>query len=339
MIHVENIEDREIWEKFLLSQKQQPFFQSWGWGELNEKLHNRIFRLGVYDPSGAGLVGICLAIDIKAKRGHFLHLRHGPVLKIFQSKYFDPLIFYIKKLAKDVGADFLRVSPIVADDEKTRKFFKRRGFHNSPLHRMDAEDCWVLDLDKSEDQLLTGMRKTTRYLIRKGEKEGVVAALAKDTKDAQIFAKLYHKTAHKHGFLPHRGIIEEFELFKKENIAELFLAKYKNKTVAGALIVFYGDSAIYHHGASDPKYDNLSPSYLLQWEAIREAKRRSKKLYNFWGIAPENKPNHPWAGLTLFKKGFGGYAKSSLHAQDLPLTPKYWFTSTLETFRRLTKGY
>ncbi|GAI33015.1 unnamed protein product, partial [marine sediment metagenome] len=26
-------------------------------------------------------------------------------------------------------------------------------------------------------------------------------------------------------------------------------------------------------------------SYLLQWEAIKEAKNRGCKLYNFWGIA------------------------------------------------------
>lgn len=336
MIHIKNIEDRKTWEKFLLSQKKQPFFQSWEWGELNKVLQNEIFRLGIFD--GKKLVGICLIINIRARRGHFFHLRHGPVTK-FNARYFDSFLSEVKKIARSLGADFLRISPVVDDKKKVQEFFRRRGFRNSPLHRMDAEDCWVLPLDQSEDETLRNMRKTTRYLIRRGEKEGVVVTRAENQGDAKTFARLYHKTAHKHGFLPHRGIVEEFELFKKENIAELFLAKYKKKTVAGALIVFYGDSAIYHHGASDPKYDHVSPSYLLQWEAIREAKRRGKKLYNFWGIAPENKPNHPWAGLTLFKKGFGGYAKSFLHAQDLPLTSKYWLTWALETTRRLTNGY
>ena len=162
---------------------------------------------------------------------------------------------------------------------------------------------------------------------------------AQSSKDAKVFSNIYQKTAYKHGFLPHRGIVEEFEIFKKDNLVELFLAKYRGKTAAAALIIFYGDQAVYHHGASNPKYDRLSPSYLLQWEAIKEAKRRGKKVYNFWGVASEDKPNHPWAGLTLFKKGFGGRPESSLHSQDLPLTSKYWFTWSLETLRRITKGY
>jgi len=66
-------------------------------------------------------------------------------------------------------------------------------------------------------------------------------------------------------------------------------------------------------------------AYLLQWEAIREVKSRGCKLYNFWGISDERR-NHPWAGLTLFKKGFGGFSKEYLLAQDLPLRPFYWLS-------------
>lgn len=337
MIHVTEVTNKNEWEHFLLSQRYQPFFQSWYWGELNKKLENKIVRLGIFD--GKRLVGICLAIDIKARRGHFLHLRHGPVLSPFQAKYFDPFLSQVQSIGKEVGADFLRVSPVVEETGRMREFFKQRGFHESPLHRMDAEDCWVLDLDISEEELLMNMRKTARYLVRKGEKEGIIVVRAEDVADVKKFSDLYQKTARKHGFLPHRGIVEEFELFKKDNLIELFLAQYKKKTVAGALVIFYGDQAVYHHGASDPKYDRLSPSYLLQWEAIKEAKRRRKKLYNFWGVAPADKPNHPWAGLTLFKKGFGGRAESSLHSQDFPLTGRYWLTWGLETLRRLTKGY
>jgi lipid II:glycine glycyltransferase (peptidoglycan interpeptide bridge formation enzyme) len=61
--------------------------------------------------------------------------------------------------------------------------------------------------------------------------------------------------------------------------------------------------------------------------------------YNFWGIAPEGKKNHPWNGLTGFKKGFGGEAHEYLHAQDLPCSPLYILPKTIETIRRIKKGY
>lgn len=336
MLKIKKIEDKRIWEKFIASQKRQPFFQSWNWGEVNKALNSKIFRLGIFDD--LKLVGVCLIVEIKAKRGYFFHLRHGPIIADFKSKYFDFFLKYVKVLASERGVSFLRISPLLENDSKM-SFFKKRGFRESPIHRMDAEDCLVLSLDESEENLLKGMRKTTRYLIRRGELSGLKVEKAKNKSDIKIFLTLYKKIAQKHGFLPHRGIMEEFEIFKKDNLIELFLAKYKKKTVAGALVVFYGNQAVYHHGAQDSRYDRLSPSYFLQWEAILEAKRRGKKLYNFWGIAPEDKPNHPWAGLTLFKKGFGGQREEFLHSQDLPLSSKYWLTWALESFRRVTKGY
>ena len=64
---------------------------------------------------------------------------------------------------------------------------------------------------------------------------------------------------------------------------------------------------------------------MLQWEIIKEAKRRGCKLYDFWGyIDPKASPKHPWAGPTLFKMGFGGRAYEYVKTQDLPLSKKYW---------------
>ena len=70
---------------------------------------------------------------------------------------------------------------------------------------------------------------------------------------------------------------------------------------------------------------------------IQEAKKRGCTLYNFWGVSPDNKPKHPWAGLSLFKKGFGGFEETYLHAQDKPLTKKYWLNYIIETVRRLKR--
>jgi lipid II:glycine glycyltransferase (peptidoglycan interpeptide bridge formation enzyme) len=80
-------------------------------------------------------------------------------------------------------------------------------------------------------------------------------------------------------------------------------------------------------------------NYLLQWEAIKEAKKRDKSIYNFWGIAPDTKRRHPWQGLSLFKKGFGGRLVEYLHAKDLPLSPLYFATYCYETLRKWKKGY
>ena len=66
---------------------------------------------------------------------------------------------------------------------------------------------------------------------------------------------------------------------------KVFTASRRGQPLASAVIVFYGNSAFYHHGASIPS--KIPAAYLLQWEAIREAKRRGHRFYNFWGVVKE----------------------------------------------------
>ena len=113
-------------------------------------------------------------------------------------------------------------------------------------------------------------------------------------------------------------------------------------------MVFWQNMGFYHHGASLSKYKNVPVSYLLQWEAIKEAKRKGCQIYNFWGIANEKSKiknqkskinkKHPWWGLTLFKMGFGGYKKEYVRTQDLLLSSRYYLTYIFEKLRRIKRG-
>ena len=71
---------------------------------------------------------------------------------------------------------------------------------------------------------------------------------------------------------------------------------------------------------------------------LKQARKRGCKIYNFWGITPTDSPRHPWAGLTLFKKGFGGYKKEYVKTQDLPLSGQYWINYLVERIRRSKRG-
>lgn len=330
------IENKNEWESFLLSQSNQPFFQSWNWGQVQERVGNKVFHFGLYEKKK--LIGICLGVLVNAKRGRYLHLRHGPLLSNFE-KQLNPFLAEIKAQAKDLNVDFIRMSPLLEQTGFDINFLKQRGFRNAPIHNMDAENAWVLDLDNEESELLAGMRKTTRYLVKKAQTLPIVVAKSTEKNDFAKFMKLYETTSRRHHFIPHRGVEEEFDIFSKDKQALLFLARYKGKVLSGALIIFYGNCAVYHHGASSDEFREIPAAYLLQWEAIKEAKRQGKKFYNFWGVVPPEKPHHPWQGLTLFKTGFGGRRVNFVHAQDLPLTIGYWKTSAIETVWRIRRGY
>lgn len=339
MIHREEIADKNLWEQFLC-QKQisyYPFFQSWEWGEVQRKLGFPIQRLGLYD--GKKLIAVCMFVEVRAKRGFYIHLRHGPVVFPFSEDILAAFLDQIITIAKEKGASFVRVSPLIEEKNLPELFWKKFSAIISPIHRIDAEICWILNIFKSEEEILKNMRKTHRYLIKKSQQSNIEIIQTKNVSDIKHFIPIYNELSHRKHFVPHKGISQEFEEFSKGEKEILMLAKYQQKYIAGALIAFVGNMAIYRHSASLEEYKNIPASYLIQWRAILEAKKRGLSWYNFWGVAPLEDKNHPWFGLTLFKTGFGGNLLEFIHARDIPLSYKYYITYLIEYIRKKQKGY
>ncbi|MCJ7805146.1 peptidoglycan bridge formation glycyltransferase FemA/FemB family protein [Patescibacteria group bacterium] len=331
---VKTIENKEIWEKFVLGHNPQTFLQSWNWGETNKAIGKKIFRIGIFKNSQ--IVAVYLVIEEKAKRGPHLVIPGGPILDWEDKKLVRFVVGAIYSLAKEEGAWFVRIRPDVLDSEKAQKLFSELGFVAAPMH-LHAENTWVLDITADEEALLRGMRKTTRYLIKKSLKTELVLEETTDLGSSSLLSRLQNETVTRHGFVgfPEELFKAQLKAFGKDNQARMFVCRYKGRALAAAIIIFYGDSAYYHHSGSTSKYSEIPSSYFLQWQIIREAKKRGCKYYNFWGIAPGDNPKHRFAGVTLFKKGFGGQKIDWLHARDLPVSLLYWFTHCFEVFRRV----
>ena len=296
----------------------QTFLQSTEWGELQKKLEYKIFWIKSDHDQ-------ILSIFINSKRGRFLFVPHGPIIN-------KDLLNNLLIIAKKNNCAFIRYAPLINKTNDNQLLFSNLGFRRAPIH-MHAEDVWVLPIDKPEDQLLTEMRKTTRYLIKKATKDKVIIAKRTDIGAVDDFYKIYLETAKREHFVPFSKdyITHEFNSFNKTGNA-LFL--FGNNTAA-ALILFTKSTGFYHQGASI--HTKIPVTYLLQWEAIREAKKRGCVFYNFWGISPNDNPKHPWHGLTQFKQGFGGHMINFLPTLDLPLSPKYYLTYLYETILRLKR--
>ncbi len=329
------IDQENEWETFLSNHGPTAFFQSWLWAGVQHKLGAVVWRYGIY--KGKILQGLALVVKVVARRGVFLQIRHGPVLDRQDKKLWQWFLQEMKTLAKSQGAWFIRLNPLIENSIDNQVFFYSLGLIPAAIHAMDAEYTWVLPLEKSEEELLAGMRKTTRYEIRRALGLGVTVKKTTDPGELKHFLTLYDTTTKRQDFIPNRGIVEEFGIFSKKGKALLLLGSYQGKIQAAAIVMFCGKQAIYHYGASIPSTTGVS--YLIQWEAIREAKKRGYLLYNFWGIAQHDKQNHPWRGITLFKTGFGGHVNESIHAYDLPVSLYYIIPRCIEVWRRWRKGY
>lgn len=337
-INIKTIESRDVWEKFVNEYEPHTFLQNWEWKLSQEIMGNKTFNLGIYN--GDKLIGVAFVYKISARRGSFLFCPHGPLVNDDKENAYKEFFAFIKKMAKEEKVDFIRISPLEIKTEKICNLFKQSGFRDAPLH-MHPELAWILNIEPSEEKLLKEMKKRTRYSINKAEKDGVELISSTELKDLDAFYDVYMETANRQDFVPFSKeyIRKEFDIFGKENKILIFFAKYQGEIIATAMIIYSNGSGFYHHGASTRKHSNITASEFLQWQAIREAKKRGMKLYNFWGVAPDDAPNHPWIGLSRFKKGFGGFEEAYVHAQDFSVTMKYWLNYIVETVRRIKRKY
>jgi lipid II:glycine glycyltransferase (peptidoglycan interpeptide bridge formation enzyme) len=335
---VREVTNKEIWEDFSLNVSPNTFLQSWDWGEFNATFGRKIWRLGLFEREQ--LIGICLLIKYPSRFGSYLYTPRGPILSWKNWNEFDCLFAKIKEIAKEEAAIFIKTDPLLPIEESVSREFKKRNFVSAETF-IQVEDAWLLPLDRSEEELLADMRKTTRYLIRAEEKQDITIEQSNKNEDAKAFVDLLYATATRKGFVNHpkEYYLKQFEILGAEDQEKIFISRRSGKVQAMAIIAFYGDSAYYLHGASLPAEKGSSVGYLLQWEAIKEAKRRGCKYYNFWGVVKDKHfhPGHPWHGFSLFKRGFGGFKYSYIRAQDFPLSSKYYIYRAAEKARRLIR--
>ncbi len=329
------------WEEFLLRQPYTLFVQSSWYGQFYETLGESAWIFGIYENNQ--LIGGSLVVSTHAKRGDFLYLPYGPILPEGREGELLPVfVSTLTAFAKEKKYAFIRMSPFLEETDATKVLFKQNGFRNAPMHIL-AETTWLLDISKSEEELLASMNKNHRNLIRRCEREGVRVTHSADQAGLSDLNTLLDHTAIKHHFVrfSKNYLEKEFHAFAPSNSVEIFRSYLPDGTLdAAAEFMFFGNMACYRHSASLNLDHKLPTSYLIQWEAIKEAKRRGIVWYNFWGIAPPNAANnHPFRGITHFKTGFGGFQKDVLHCQDLPLSPWYWLNWAVETIRRQKRGF
>lgn len=337
---VREITDKNVWENFSLRSSPNSLLQSWNWGEFNKALGRRIWRLGVFKDNN--LVAIALVIKQPTRLGSYLYCPRGPIFDWQDPKILDPLIETVKKLASKEGCIFIKIEPPIEESSENQEIFSTRSFKRASTF-VQVEDAWLLPLDKPEEQILTEMRKTTRYLVKHEPMQGIKIEVSNNAEDAKAFADLLLSTARRKGFAEATHtrdyFLKQFAVLSADDQQRVFIAKKGKRVLSMALVAFYGEMGYYLHAASNPKQKE-SVGYSLQWEAIKEAKRRGCKYYNFWGVVKDKyfKPTHPWYGFSLFKKGFGGFRYTYLRAQDYPLNYKYYLYRSAEKARNLWRG-
>ncbi len=318
---------------------EKTFLQTSKYAKFREKMGEKVFLFGLFD--NEKLIGIALIQKIEAKRGTFLHVPHGPLLKAEGGRQKEELIkWFLKKyveLGKSEKCDFVRISPLIEGDSAIEKLFYEQKFRSAPVHLVNPEKTWTLDITKDAEEILAEMRKSTRYEVRRIEKVGIKTKMGNSSEDLKIFWDLHTETVKRQKFVPFSKKSTEIELEVFGDDCQIFSASVEGAYQSSSIILFDKNAAYYHQGAS--VYSKLPVAHATIWSAILEAKKRGCQEFNFWGVCGEEEKNHPWYGLSRFKRGFGGEERNYCHVQDYPITWKYWLNYAIEKYRKWKRNY
>lgn len=293
--------DADEWDAFVRRASfPHEFLESWAWGSFQEQTAKRVERLVVHRDGATVAVALLVPHTTRLRKSFFLVPR-GPVLDPRLSEddergVWRELLASIDHV-RSADTMFLKTEPNCRPPADL-------GLEpGTPVH---PELTLLLDLRKSEDELLADMHPKTRYNIRLSERKGVEVRWSRSPEDLEAFLSMLQATARRQGIgvFPsayYRTMVRTFG-----DAVEVAVACLREAVLAGAIHIRFGDTVTYVHGASASEHRELMAPHFLHWQTIRRAKNAGALHYDFFGIAPEGSVDHPWNGITRFKLGFGG---------------------------------
>ncbi len=252
----------------------------------------------------------------------------------------------LQKIGKEENCIFIQLEPNIGiNTSEVAEWTPRRWKHlnlQSSFHPLFTKYTFILDLTKSEDELLKNMHPKTRYNIRIAQKHNVEVVEDNSDKAFETYLRLTRETTKRQGFYAHteqyhRLMWKTLQPKMEDNklTAHLFLAKYNGEVLVAWILFVYKDTLYYPYGASSNEYRETMASNLMMWTAIKFGKKLGLKKFDMWGALGENPdPKDPWYGFHRFKEGYGPKLVEFIGSYDLVIQPfLYQFYKVLDTFR------
>lgn len=294
--------------------QETEFLQSEDWLVFQEAAGKKTVRFSDGDFSANGIIHELPVV------GKYLYVPRGPVVGIGnpESGIRNVMWKFLEK-AEESGAAWVRIEPkteaLLADIRRVTEQKIVKAPHNT-----QPRETFVVDISRSEEELLADMKPKTRYNIRLAEKRGVKVFATREEKYSQAFLDLMQATADRKEIVPHpRAYYEKFLIALPEEVCRLFVAEYDGQILAANLLMISGMTATYLHGGSGDRHRDMMAPYLLQWEQMRFAKAKGCALYDFGGVKitdnrqqttdndkkkSKGEDKSAWTGITRFKLGF-----------------------------------
>jgi peptidoglycan pentaglycine glycine transferase (the first glycine) len=299
---VEN--DQENWDKEIIERGGHPL-QLWEWGEVKEAHGWKAERVSIR--SNGEVQGLAQLL-IRRLPGPFkalVYAPRGPVCDVADREVvLDALGEYVQAVHP---ATVLTIEPDWED------VILPEDWRISPNYILLSRTL-ILDLKKSEEELMSAMVKKTRQYIRKSAGD-VEIRQVKSKEDIRECLDIYKETAKRAGFALH-GDDYYYDIFEKMGeYSPVFAAYREGKMVAFLWLVISGKMAFELYGGISEAGQAARANYALKWHAIQMMQKWGLERYDFNGLLNE--------GISSFKQGFADHENKLVGTYDKPLSPLY----------------
>lgn len=295
MLKVWTVEQQSEWDTIIAKHANDGgLLQSWAWGRFQEDLGNAVYN--VADESGQYFAQ-CL--QLKAGSQWVMVVPRGPVaVNAVEPAGLAAFLRDLKTFARERNCFLLRLDP--AFDPSGAPWLTQAGANKAKRER-NPKQTLTIDLNQTEEALLSAMKSKWRYNIKLAEKKGVTVRFGTTPDDAKLFWNLVEKTTDRQGFASYDADYFQTMLsaLQTGHHSAVAIAEVQGKPIAALLLGYFGHTTYYLHGASDYEHRALMAPHLLQWQAMQDAKAKGYKIYDFWGVSEAE-----WPGVTRFKQGF-----------------------------------
>lgn len=326
--------DKQVWDGYVSRLNEANFLQSWDFYEFHMARGKKVVRRLVYRDDK--IVGAYAGVVETARRGRYLAIAGGPLIDFSDSKMVSSVFSDIREQGKALGCVFVRVRPQELLSDNILQVLSNQGLKRAPMY-LSVEFAGVLDLHKSEEEILAGASQGFRRKLRKAAKLDI--EITADTSDESIkeFCRLekLHAERQKYVAFSSDFLKKQFEAFREGGEVLIYTAKYEGETLAQNFMIFYGPEASYHYGVSSELGTKYSAAPLLHMAAMEEARKRGCTRYNLWGIVELDERSHRFYGVSEFKRSFGCEELRYTPAHDMILKPlQYQKTKLVESARK-----
>jgi FemAB-related protein (PEP-CTERM system-associated) len=271
--NVEIIEAKEAnrgeWNEYIHSFPDTHFFHDYRWREVLEKsFGHRSFYLAALE--NKKVVGLLPLVFIKGKivsscLVSLPFLNYGGILT--GNKWIaETLLEKATEILTSLGGAYIEM-------RHSSKF-------DLQLVTREHKVTMLLELSKNVDEQWTRLGTKVRNHIRKAEKSGLLTSRGKEELLGDFY-RVFCRNMRDLGTPVLSGIFFKNILqgFPKES--QIFIVKYRDRPIAGALTLTCNDRMEIPWASSIQSYNRLCPNTLLYWEAIKNAIAMGCREFDF----------------------------------------------------------